>query len=66
MLLVNDVSKQIIYSRGKNATTSMAETLQALDPDWYIPKDINTFPFPYDPYRPVSYTHLTLPTNREV
>ena len=51
MLLVNDITKQIIYSRGKNATTSIADPLQAKDPDWYIPKDINTFPFPYDPYR---------------
>ena len=51
MLLVNDVTKQIIYSRGKNATTSIADPLQAKDPDWYIPKDINTFPFPYEPYK---------------
>lgn len=51
MLLVNDVTKQIIYSRGKNATTSIADPLQAKDPDWYIPKDINSFPFPYEPYK---------------
>ena len=35
MYLINDKTKQVLYSRGKNATTSIADGIRKSDPDWY-------------------------------
>jgi len=65
MYLINDETKQVLYSRGKNATTSIADGIRKSDPDWYeIPgidaegtskfapyKDYTCYIFFRDPYQ---------------
>lgn len=36
MFLINEVTKQLIYSRGKNGTTSVADPLQRKDTNWQL------------------------------
>ena len=36
MLLINEVTKQLIFSHGKNGTTSVADPLQRKDPNWKL------------------------------
>ena len=65
MYLINDKTKQVLFSRGKNATTSIADGIRKSDPDWYeIPgidaegtskfapyKDYTCYIFFRDPYQ---------------
>ena len=65
MFLINDITKQVLNSRGKNATTSIADKIRKSDSDWYeIPgkdaegtskfapyKDYTCYIFFRDPYQ---------------
>jgi hypothetical protein len=58
MFLINENTKQLILSHGKNGTTSVADTLKNKDPNWQEVNLGNTIVKPYGKYR--NYTAYIL------